>query len=96
LLLTHLYFHPALISSSSFFGPLNWRSSEEGRQGLLILGALVPQAVNWFYAGPKATEKMFARHRLEKMEGKSYDEASVSCWLVYYYAPWRGCTMVLS
>ena len=23
------------------------------------------------------------------MEGKSYDEASVSCWLVYY-APWGG------
>jgi hypothetical protein len=46
-------------------------------QGLLIVGALVPSLVNWLYAGPKATEVMFERHRLEKLEGKSYDDAQV-------------------
>lgn len=38
----------------------------------------MPQAVNWLYAGPKATETMFERHRLERLEGKGYDEANVS------------------
>lgn len=46
-------------------------------QGLLIVSALVPSLVNWLYAGPKATEVMFERHRLEKLEGKSYDDAQV-------------------
>ena len=75
LLVAHLYFHPSLIST-----PLvrpHWHSSQEGVQGLLIVGALVPSLVNWLYAGPKATEVMFERHRLEKLEGKSYDDAQV-------------------
>ncbi|WVN87769.1 uncharacterized protein L203_102964 [Cryptococcus depauperatus CBS 7841] len=56
LLLTHLYFHPSLISSPRV--EPHWLTCEEGRQGLLIIGALIPQLLNW----------------LERVEGKEYDE----------------------
>lgn len=76
LLLTHLWFHPALISS-----PLvepHWATCEEGRQGLLIVAALASSAVNWLIVGPWASSVMFERHRLERVEGKEYDEPNVS------------------
>lgn len=76
LLLTHLYFHPSLISS-----PLvepHWMTCEEGRQGILIVAALASSALNWLVVGPMATSTMFERHRLERVEGKEYDEPNVS------------------
>ena len=76
LLLTHLYFHPSLISS-----PLvepHWATCEEGRQGLLIVAAFASSAVNWLIVGPWATSTMFERHRLERVEGKEHDEPNVS------------------
>jgi hypothetical protein len=76
LLLTHLWFHPSLISSPTV--KPHWLTSEEGRQGLCILAALVPQAINWLFVGPKTTEVMFERHRLERLESKEYDEPNVS------------------
>jgi len=76
LLLTHLYFHPGLISSPRV--PPHWNSSEEGHQGLLILAGLVPQVINWLIVGPWTTEVMFERHRLERLEGKEYDEPNPS------------------
>jgi len=76
LLLTHLYFHPSLISAPTV--KPHWHSSEEGRQGLLIVAGLVPQLLNLIWFGPQATKVMFERHRLEKMEGKEYNEANVS------------------
>ncbi|KAK4684352.1 hypothetical protein P7C73_g5830, partial [Tremellales sp. Uapishka_1] len=76
LLLTHLYFHPSLISSPRV--EPHWASSEQGIQGLLIIASLVPNLVNWLVVGPKATEIMFERHRLEKIEGKEYDEPNPS------------------
>jgi hypothetical protein len=77
LLLTHLYFHPSLISAPTV--KPHWHSSEEGRQGLLIVAGLVPQLLNLIWFGPQATKVMFERHRLEKLEGKEYNEANVSC-----------------
>ncbi|WVO15293.1 hypothetical protein L204_102949 [Cryptococcus depauperatus] len=73
LLLTHLYFHPSLISSPRV--EPHWLTCEEGRQGLLIIGALVPQLLNWLVVGPLTTNVVFERHRLERVEGKEYDEA---------------------
>jgi len=75
LLLTHLYFHPSLISAPTV--KPHWHSSEEGRQGLLILAGLVPQLLNLIWFGPQATKVMFERHRLEKLEGKEYNDANV-------------------
>jgi len=72
LLLAHLYFHPDLISSPTV--EPHWLTSEEGRQGLMIVAALVPQLVNWLAVGPMATQVMLERHRLERLEGKEYDE----------------------
>lgn len=76
LLLTHLWFHPGLISSPRV--PPHWATSEEGQQGLMILAALVPQLANLVYLGPKTTEVMLERHRLERLEGKEYDEPAPS------------------
>jgi hypothetical protein len=76
LLLTHLYFHPSLISAPTV--KPHWHSSEEGRQGLLIVAGLVPQLLNLIWFGPQATKVMFERHRLEKLEGKEYNDANVS------------------
>ncbi|RXK38803.1 hypothetical protein M231_03979 [Tremella mesenterica] len=76
LLLTHLWFHPSLISSPRV--PPHWATSEEGQQGLLIIASLIPSLINWIYVGPKATEIMFERHRLERLEGKEYDDPSPS------------------
>ena len=76
LLLTHLYFHPSLISAPTV--KPHWHSSEEGRQGLLIVAGLIPQLLNLIWFGPQATKVMFERHRLEKLEGKEYNEANVS------------------
>ena len=76
LLLTHLWFHPSLISS-----PLvepHWATCDEGRQGLLILASMVPSLVNWLVVGPLTTDVMFERHRLERLEAKEYDEPNVS------------------
>ncbi|CAD6567664.1 MAG: hypothetical protein TREMPRED_003810 [Tremellales sp. Tagirdzhanova-0007] len=76
LLLTHLWFHPALISS-----PLvepHWATCEEGRQGLLILASVVPSLLNWVLVGPMATDVMLERHRLERLESKEYDEPNPS------------------
>ncbi|AFR96000.1 hypothetical protein J008_03892 [Cryptococcus neoformans] len=76
LLLTHLYFHPSLISSPRV--EPHWLTSEEGRQGLLIVAGLVPQVLNWLVVGPLANSVVFERHRLERVEGKEYDEANPS------------------
>lgn len=45
---------------------------------MLIVAGLVPQLLNLIWFGPQATKVMFERHRLEKMEGKEYNEANVS------------------
>ncbi len=76
LFITHLYFHPSLISSP--LSKPHWWSSEEGRQGLLIVAGLIPNLVNWLIVGPKATDVMFERHRVERIEGKEYDSPDVS------------------
>ena len=76
LLLTHLYFHPGLISSPRV--PPHWVSSEEGHQGLFILGALVPSIINWAIVGPLSVSSMFEKHRLERVEGKSAKDPNVS------------------
>lgn len=76
LLLTHLWFHPGLISSPRV--EPHWTTCEEGHQGLFILAALVPQVLNWLVVGPMASSVMLERHRLERLEGKEYDEPNVS------------------
>jgi len=99
LLLTHLWFHPDLISSPAI--EPHWATSTEGQQGLLILSALVPQLANWLYLGPKATEVMFERHRLERLEGKEYDEpnpteamAKINSKFSIYHGITSGLNMV--
>ncbi|WWD21096.1 hypothetical protein CI109_105577 [Kwoniella shandongensis] len=72
LLFTHLYFHPSLISSPRV--EPHWATSEQGQQGLLIVASMVPQLLNWLVVGPLATDAMFERHRLERLEGKEHDE----------------------
>ncbi|OCF31397.1 hypothetical protein I317_05955 [Kwoniella heveanensis CBS 569] len=76
LLLTHLYFHPGLISSPRV--EPHWATSEAGHQGFLILAALIPQVLNLLVVGPWTSEVMFQRHRQERVESKEYDEAGVS------------------
>ncbi|WVQ75451.1 hypothetical protein IAR50_005076 [Cryptococcus sp. DSM 104548] len=76
LLLTHLYFHPSLISSPRV--PPHWLTSEEGQQGLFIIAGLVPQLLNWLVVGPLATSTVFDRHRQERVEGKDYDAENPS------------------
>ncbi|WVQ81552.1 hypothetical protein IAT38_003676 [Cryptococcus sp. DSM 104549] len=76
LLLTHLYFHPSLISSPRV--EPHWLTSEQGRQGLLIIAGLIPQAINWLVVGPLANDLVFKRHRQERVESKEYDEPNVS------------------
>ncbi|WRT68955.1 uncharacterized protein IL334_005937 [Kwoniella shivajii] len=76
LLLTHLWFHPGLISSPRV--EPHWTTSEAGQQGLLILASLVPQLLNLIVITPLANDAMFERHRQERVEGKEYDEADVS------------------
>ncbi len=39
---------------------------------------LIMQLASWLYVGPKTTEVMFERHRLERLEDKQYDDPSVS------------------
>ncbi len=60
LLATHLYFHPVLLRRAAWWG------LEEGVQGLLILGAFVPQLVNWVAVGPRAIRLVYERHRAER------------------------------
>lgn len=74
LLLTHLYFHPVLLSS-----PLkapHWYQIEEGRQALLIVAGMLPNVLNWLVVGPKIKALTYSRHRLERSEGKA---TQVSC-----------------
>jgi hypothetical protein len=76
LLLTHLYFHPDLISS-----PLvepHWATCEEGRQGMLIVGSVIASVVNYLVVAPLTTKVMLDRHRQERLEGKEYDAPTVS------------------
>ncbi|TFK57547.1 hypothetical protein OE88DRAFT_1651322 [Heliocybe sulcata] len=40
--------------------------------------AFVCQATNYFAVGPLTSKTMFQRHKLEKEEGKTYDQAGVS------------------
>lgn len=42
------------------------------------MAGLVPQVLNWLVVGPLANNVVFERHRLERVEGKEYDEANVS------------------
>lgn len=42
------------------------------------MAGLVPQVLNWLVVGPLANSVVFERHRLERVEGKEYDEANVS------------------
>ncbi|CAK9786849.1 unnamed protein product [Cutaneotrichosporon oleaginosum] len=60
LLATHLYFHPVLLRRAAWWG------LEEGVQGLLILGAFVPQLINWVAVGPRAIRLLYERHRAER------------------------------
>ncbi|ORX39056.1 hypothetical protein BD324DRAFT_618376 [Kockovaella imperatae] len=76
LLLTHLWFHPGLISSPRV--PPHWTSCEEGHQGLFIVGSLTANLINWIIVGPWTTSVMFERHRLERLEGKEYDAENPS------------------
>jgi hypothetical protein len=44
----------------------------------MIVAGLVPQLLNLLFFGPQATKVMFERHRLERLEGKEFDEPNVS------------------
>jgi hypothetical protein len=44
----------------------------------LIVASAVASALNWLVVGPLASGAMLERHRLERLEGKEYDEPFVS------------------
>ncbi|WVR09146.1 hypothetical protein IAU60_006208 [Kwoniella sp. DSM 27419] len=79
LLLTHLWFHPGLISSPRV--EPHWTTCEAGHQGLMIIAAMLPQVLNLLVVGPYTSDLMFQRHRQERVEGKEYDEAGISAEL---------------
>ncbi|KAG8943426.1 hypothetical protein FRC04_002891 [Tulasnella sp. 424] len=43
---------------------------------LVVVGSM--QALNWLYLGPLTSSLMFKRHKLERAEGKSYTDPTVS------------------
>jgi len=47
-------------------------------QAYALTLVLVSQAVNYFVIGPLTSQTMFQRHKLEKEEGKAYNEPGVS------------------
>ncbi|KDQ54791.1 hypothetical protein JAAARDRAFT_196194 [Jaapia argillacea MUCL 33604] len=60
-----------------------WVVGRVGMDGDLVqfwtlVGVCVCMAVNQFVVGPLTSRTMFQRHRLEKEEGKGYDEVGVS------------------
>ncbi|KAF5384688.1 hypothetical protein D9757_006229 [Collybiopsis confluens] len=47
-------------------------------QFYLLISVLMSQGTNYFVIGPMTSKTMFERHRLEKEEGKVYNEPGVS------------------
>lgn len=47
-------------------------------QAYALLTVFLSQSFNYFVIGPMTSKTMFKRHRLEKEEGKSYNESGVS------------------
>ncbi|KIK71362.1 hypothetical protein GYMLUDRAFT_66572 [Collybiopsis luxurians FD-317 M1] len=47
-------------------------------QVYLLISVLLSQGSNYFIIGPMTSKTMFERHRLEKEEGKAYNEPGVS------------------
>ncbi|KAH9937411.1 uncharacterized protein B0H18DRAFT_1081605 [Fomitopsis serialis] len=47
-------------------------------QAYVLVSVLVMQAANYFVVGPLTSKVLFERHKLEKSEGKSYNEQGVS------------------
>jgi len=47
-------------------------------QAYALVGVLLAQSINYFVVGPMTSKIMFQRHKLEKQEGKSYNEEGVS------------------
>jgi len=64
--------HPAVLTH--YANPLNVDVAQAYTLALVILS----QASNYFIVGPLTSKTMFERMRLEKDEGKSYNESGVS------------------
>ncbi|KDN43218.1 hypothetical protein K437DRAFT_225767, partial [Tilletiaria anomala UBC 951] len=47
-------------------------------QAFTLLTSTLAHAANWLYVGPRTTDVMYRRHRLERTEGKSYDNVTAS------------------
>jgi len=47
-------------------------------QAYALLSVLLSHGLNYFVVGPMTSSTMFQRHKLEKAEGKSYNEPGVS------------------
>ncbi|KAJ3736876.1 hypothetical protein DFJ43DRAFT_988159 [Lentinula guzmanii] len=47
-------------------------------QVYILISVLIAQGTNYFVIGPMTSRTMFERHRLEKEEGKAYNEPGVS------------------
>ncbi|KAH8120655.1 hypothetical protein DFH11DRAFT_81392 [Phellopilus nigrolimitatus] len=66
------YAHPAVLANLAYF-----RAADVAQAYTLASVALL-QGTNHFAFGPLTSKIMFQRHRLEKTEGKSYNEEGVS------------------
>lgn len=65
------------------------RSSTVFNGWVLAIGALGMSLINLLVVTPWTSKLMFQRHRLEKQEGKSYSDPSVSTaetrWFITFY-----------
>ncbi|KAI0768584.1 hypothetical protein BD413DRAFT_563167 [Trametes elegans] len=66
------YSHPAV--RTHYLSP----SRGDVAQAYALVSVLLSQVVNHYIIGPLTSKTMFQRHRLEKQEGKSYNEPGVS------------------
>jgi len=84
-----IYFVISMILSSSLLG--FWTFSHPAvttqylrpnvadvAQGYALASVIVSHAFNYFIVGPLTSKTMFQRHKLEKEEGKAYNEFGVS------------------
>ncbi|KAI0662536.1 hypothetical protein C8Q70DRAFT_1051167 [Cubamyces menziesii] len=67
-----VYSHPSVLT--------NYLSPLEGdvAQAYALAAVVLSQAANHAVIGPLTSKTMFQRHKLEKMEGKAYNEPTVS------------------
>jgi len=84
-----IYFSISMGLTSALLGVWTWTHPDvftqlarprvaDVAQAYTLATTILTQAANLFIVGPMTSRTMFQRHRLEKEEGKSYNDAGVS------------------